>query len=184
MTIRFFMLQSHYASTLDFSNTALEAARKGYVRLANGMRLMNEMNWVEDDGVLNEKQSEQIQKFCDNCYYAMNDDFNTALTIGHLFNMVKKINSLHTGQLKYGEIGKETFDRMKEVFLGFSQNVLGLKVEADVDYQKLIQTILGEYKHAKYNRDFERVDEIRALLKAEGIVVKDMKDRIEWAFEE
>ena len=169
---------------LIFSNDALEAARKGYVRLANGMRLMEEMEWIQDDGQLNDNQVEQINKFCDNCYHAMNDDFNTALTIGHLFNLVKKINSLHTGQLKFAEIGKETFDRMKETFLGFSKDVLGLKEEAEVDYQNLIDTILGEYKDAKYNRDFERVDKLRAELKSEGIVVKDMKDKIEWAFEE
>ena len=127
---------------------------------------------------------EQISKMLDNLYYAMNDDFNTALTIGHLFNIVKKINSLHTGQLKFGEIGEELFKRMKETFLGFAEDVLGLKVEADVDYTSLINTILGEYKDAKFNRDFERVDKLRAELKAEGIVVKDMKDKIEWAFEE
>ena len=184
MTIRFFMLQSHYASTLDFSNDALEAARKGYVRLANGMRLMEEMDWVEDEGALNQKQADQITKFCDNCYHAMNDDFNTALTIGHLFNMVKKINSLHTGQLKFGEIGKEAFEKMKNTFLGFNKDVLGLKVEANVDYQQLIKAILEEYKTAKYNKDFEKVDKLRAELKSEGIVVKDMKDKIEWAFEE
>ena len=184
MTIRFFMMQSHYASTLDFSNDALEAARKGYVRLANGMRLIEEMQWKDDEGTLDDKLAQQINSFCDNCYHAMNDDFNTALTIGHLFNMVKKINSLHTGQLTFGAIGKDIFNRMKETFLGFAKDVLGLKVEADVDYQRLIETILDEYKTAKYNRDFDRVDKLRAELKSEGIVVKDMKDRIEWAFEE
>ena len=184
MTIRFFMMQSHYASTLDFSNSALEAARKGYVRLANGMRLLEEMEWVDDDGQLDDQQVQQIEKFCDNCYHAMNDDFNTALTIGHLFNLVKKINSLHTGQLKFSALGEATFNRMKEIFLGFAKDVLGLKVEADVDYQRLIETILEEYKAAKYNRDFDRVDKLRAELKSEGIVVKDMKDRIAWAFEE
>ena len=73
---------------------------------------------------------------------------------------------------------------MKETFLVFSGEVLGLKAETDVNYQNLINTILGEYKDAKYNRDFERVDKLRVKLKAEGIVVKDMKDKIEWAFEE
>ncbi|MEM0941981.1 MAG: cysteine--tRNA ligase [Bacteroidota bacterium] len=184
MNIRFFMLQSHYASVLDFSNNALEAARKGYVRLANGVRLIKEMKWKEDEGVLDEKQGMQINKFCDNCYHAMNDDFNTALTIGHLFNIVKKINALHTRQLKFGEIGKETFIRMKNTFLGFAEEVLGLKVEADISFQTLLNTILSEYKDAKYNKNFEKVDKLRAKLKIEGIVVKDMKDKIEWAFEE
>lgn len=185
MTIRFFMLQSHYASTLDFSNEALEAARKGYVRLANGMRLMHEMVWPDEvEENIEEKQAQQILKMCDNCFYAMNDDFNTALTIGHLFNMVKKINSLHTSQLSFEAVGQEAFHRMKEVFLGFAEDVLGLKVESGVDHTSLINTILGEYKDAKFNRDFERVDKLRAELKSQGIVVKDMKDRIEWAFEE
>jgi cysteinyl-tRNA synthetase len=184
MTIRFFMLQSHYASTLDFSNEALEASRKGYIRLANGLRIMYEMNWKEDGGERNDKQVEQIHKICDNCYYAMNDDFNTALTIGHLFNLLKKINSLHTGQLKFGEIGKDTFDLMKRTFLGFAEDVLGLKLEANIDYNSLIDIILEEYREAKYNKEFDRVDKLRAELKAVGVVVKDMKDRIDWAFEE
>lgn len=184
MTIRFFMLQSHYASTLDFSNEALEAARKGFVRLANGMRLAHQMTWKEDEGSINEQQVALINKFCDNCHHAMNDDFNTALTIGHLFNLLKKINALHTGQLKFAEIGKETFLRMIKVFLGFSEEVLGLKVESDINPETLINAILDEYKEAKKYRNFDKVDELRAKLKKEGIVVKDMKDSIEWAFEE
>lgn len=184
MTIRFFMMQSHYASTLDFSNDALEASRKGYIRLANGLRLMKAMEWTKDDGELNQDQVDQINKLCDDCYHAMNDDFNTALTIGHLFNLVKKINSLNTGQLKFGDIGEEIFNRMKKTFLGFTEDVLGLKVESDVDYEHLLQTVLEEYKSAKFNRDFDKVDKLRAELKSEGIVVKDMKDKIQWAFEE
>ncbi|MEP1095341.1 MAG: cysteine--tRNA ligase [Cyclobacteriaceae bacterium] len=184
MTIRFFMMQSHYASTLDFSNDALEASRKGYVRLANGLRLIKEMEFQNDDGEINQEQIDQVNKLCDDCYHAMNDDFNTALTIGHLFNLVKKINSLNTGQVKFSEIGQETFDRMKSTFLGFTEDVLGLKLEADVNYESLLDTILEEYKSAKFNRDFDKVDKLRAELKSEGIVVKDMKDKIEWAFEE
>ena len=184
MTIRFFMMQSHYASTLDFSNDALEAARKGYIRLANGLRLIHDMQWTADDSKLDQEQVEQINKICDNCYHAMNDDFNTALTIGHLFHLVKKINSLNTNQLGFGQIGKESFDRMKEVFIGFTEDALGLKVESDINYENLIATILEEYKSAKFNRDFDKVDKLRAALKVEGLVVKDMKDKIEWVFEE
>lgn len=184
MTIRFFMMQSHYASTLDFSNDALEASRKGYIRLANGLRILKAMEWQDDDGAEDQEQIDQVNKLCDDCYYAMNDDFNTALTIGHLFNLVKKINSLHTGQLQFAKLGKKIFARMKQTFIGFTEEVLGLKVESDVNYEHLIETILGEYKSAKFNRDFETVDKLRAQLKSEGIVVKDMKEKIEWAFEE
>lgn len=185
MTIRFFMLQSHYASTLDFSNEALEGARKGFAKLSNAIRTIKAIQWPDNSTEeINEKQTAQINKFCDNCYYAMNDDFNTALTIGHLFNIVKKINSIHTGQLTLEEIGKETFERMKATFLGFTEDVLGLKHEAEWDGEALIDIILGEYRMAKEKRDFEKVDELRALLKVQGVVVKDMKDRVDWGIEE
>ena len=185
MTIRFFMMQSHYASTLDFSNDALEGSRKGFVKLSNALRLVKEMECPSGlDDKVDDNQSEQINSFCDNCHNAMNDDFNTALTIGHLFSIVKKVNAIHTGQLKLEEIGKETFTRMKETFLGFSEEVLGLKYESEMDNEGLIKIILNEYRTAKENRDFEKIDKLRVQLKAQGVVVKDMKDRIDWAFEE
>lgn len=185
MTIRFFMLQSHYASTLDFSNEALEGASKGFVKLSNALRTIRELEWPEGTTeALNDEQVKQINSYCDDCYHAMNDDFNTALTIGHLFNMVKKINSLHTGQLSFAEIGKEAFTRMKETFLGFAENVLGLKYESDLSGEALIEVILNEYREAKEKRDFAKVDSLRAQLKAQGVVVKDMKGKVDWAMEE
>ena len=114
----------------------------------------------------------------------MNDDFNTALTIGHLFNMLKKINSLKTGQLKFEEVGKAAFDKLKETFLSFTTTVLGLKPEGNVDHERLLQVILEEYTYAKRARNYEKVDELRGKLKEEGIVVKDMKDAVDWAYEE
>ncbi len=185
MTIRFFMLQSHYASTLDFSNDALIAAQKGYFKMANGLRIIQEMEFPEiAEDSIDEKQKEQIEKFCDNCYYAMNDDFNTALTIGHLFNIVKKINAIHTGQLSIGTIGKETFNRMKETFRSFTIDVLGLKVEDALPSGKLLDIVLKEYQSAKEAKNYDKVDELRAALKSSGIVVKDMKTGIDWAYEE
>ena len=184
MVIRFFMLQSHYASTLDFSNDALEAARKGYIKFANGLRIIKTMKWIQDDGEMDENQIKQIKLICEKCYYAMNDDFNTALTIGHLFNLLKKINALHTRQLKFGTIGKEVFHQLKSTFINFSKNVLGLKEETECNQTKLIHIILEEYAVAKKNKDFNTIDNIRKQLKQEGIIIKDMKDRTEWAFEE
>ena len=114
----------------------------------------------------------------------MNDDFNTALTIGHLFNIVKKINAIHTGQLNPESLGKETFDRMKSTFLSFAQEVLGLKPENALPSGKLLSIILKEYAKAKSEKNYEKVDELRAELKAQGIVVKDMKTGVDWAYEE
>ncbi|MFY0688029.1 MAG: cysteine--tRNA ligase [Cyclobacteriaceae bacterium] len=184
MTIRFFMLQSHYASTLDFSNDALDAALKGYTKLVNGLRALKSMEYEEDGTELNPKQSDQISKMCDNCYHAMNDDFNTALTIGHLFNLLKKVNSLNTKQLKFSEIGKDVFDRMKETVIEFTENVLGLKQESTIKGENLLTILLKEYKAAKAAKDYDKVDELRAALKQEGLLVKDMKDSVDWAYEE
>lgn len=184
MTIRFFMLQSHYASTLDFSNDALNAAVKGYSKMVNGIRSLKSMTFPDVSDAIDEKQKSQIEKMCDNCYYAMNDDFNTALTIGHLFNLLKKVNALHAGQLAFESIGRETFDRMKSTILGFTEEVLGLSQEITLNGEHLLQALLDEYQEAKEAKNYEKVDLIRAKLKSESIIVKDMKGKIDWALEE
>lgn len=185
MTTKFFMLQSHYASTLDFSNEALSAAQKGYRKLMNGLKTLRGLTI---DGLVdaeqNEKAIQQINSLCDNCYRAMNDDFNTALTIGHLFNLLKKINSIHTGALSIAEIGADTFNRMKVTFETFVLDVLALKEENHVEFDGLISVLLNIYKAAKEAKDYDKVDEIRNSLKSQGIVLKDMKTGIDWAYEE
>jgi len=184
MTVRFFMLQSHYSSTLDFSNDALTAAQKGYGKIANGLRLVNDLEWKEDEGTLNEKAINQINQICDNCSYAMNDDFNTALTIGHLFNLLKKLNSLNTGALKFSEIGKDIFERMVTTFKTFTIDILGLREEERINGKQLINVLLDIYKEAKETKNYEKVDEIRAQMKEQGLVLKDMKNKVDWAYEE
>lgn len=184
MALRFFMLQSHYASTLDFSNDALNAALKGYTKMVNGIRILTSMEFPEVVDAIDETQKSQIEKLCDNCYYAMNDDFNTALTIGHLFNLLKKVNALDAGQLAFESIGKETFERLKSTVMGFAVEVLGLKQEINIKGESLMQTILDEYRLAKEAKNYPKVDELRAKLKAEGIAVKDMKGKVDWALEE
>lgn len=185
MTVRFFMLQTHYSSTLDFSNDALKAAKKGYRKLMNALRVLKAMEFVADDSMeLNEKQMGQINSLCDNCYRAMNDDFNTALTIGHLFNLSKKINNLHTGNLHPAEIGEDAFARMKSTFLTFTEDVLGLEEETVSSSEGFIESIVDLYREAKAKKDYAKVDELRALLKQQSVVVKDMKSGIDWAYEE
>ena len=184
MTTKFFMLQSHYSSTLDFSNEALKAARKGYKRMINGLRLIKEMEFAEDGAERDEKNIQQIEQIVSMCHSSMNDDFNTALTIGQLFNLLKKINSLHTGQLGFGAIGKETFDKMKSTYIDFVENILALKEEDPSDFKHLVEAMVEIYREAKFRKDFEQVDKLRAGLKANGIIVKDMKTGIEWAYEE
>jgi cysteinyl-tRNA synthetase len=185
MAVRFFMLQSHYSSTLDFSNDALKAALKGYKKIANGIKLANSLNYIDDPEIgPNEKHIQQINQICENCYHAMNDDFNTAVTISHLFNLLKKINSIQTGSLRYAEIGKETFNKLIDTFLIFTKDILGIIEEKIEDQESLLNILLQFYKEAKESKDYDKVDQIRAQLKMLGIVLKDMKNQIDWAYEE
>lgn len=184
MTVRFFMLQSHYSSTLDFSNDALKAAAKGYRRLMNGVRIAKNLNYNANGDNPNQDLIKEIEETIEGCFSAMNDDFNTALTISHIFALLKKINSLHTGQIAYTDLGEEVFNRMRGTFLEFVEEVLGLKEESPAQPEKVIDSLLKIYKQAKFKKDYEKVDMIRADLKQSGIILKDMKDGVEWAYEE
>ncbi len=184
MSVRFFMLQSHYSSTLDFSNEALKAAAKGYKKLMNGIKVCRSLEYVDDGAVADDKVREQVDRIIDNCHHAMNDDFNTAQTIAHLFNLLKKINSLSTGNLKYSALGPEMFQKMITTYVTFVGDILGLKEEKPEDLEGLLGIIIDMYSEAKQARAYDKVDKIRAALKKYGIVLKDMKDRIDWAYEE
>ena len=184
MSVRFFMLQSHYSSTLDFSNEALKAAAKGYKKLMNGIKVCRSLEYVDDGAVADDKVREQVDRIIDNCHRAMNDDFNTAQTIAHLFNLLKKINSLSTGNLKYSALGPEMFQKMITTYVTFVGDILGLKEEKPEDLEGLLGIIIDMYSEAKQARAYDKVDKIRAALKKYGIVLKDMKDRIDWAYEE
>ncbi len=184
MSVRFFMLQTHYSSTLDFSNEALRAAQKGYRRLANGLKVLHKLKFSADDGVKNEQTIAQINQICDDCYRSMNDDFNTAKTVAQLFDLLKKINSLQAGQLKFGEIGEECFNRLHETYLSFMINILGLKEESPAEVHPIIDALLEVYRKAKAEKNYQQVDEIRAILKSNKLLIKDMKTGIDWAYEE
>jgi cysteinyl-tRNA synthetase len=185
MVLRFFMLQTHYSSTLDISLEALQAAKKGYLKLMNGLRVLQQVEFSKAEGVeKDDKQLQQTENLCDNCQRAMNDDFNTAKAIGHLFNMVKKINQMQIGQLHPAQLGQEGFTRFKDTFITFVQDILGLKEEADLNAPNLLKGLLSLYKEAKEEKDYETVDAIRARLKDSNLVVKDMKTGIDWAYEE
>lgn len=185
MTVRFFMLQSQYRSTLDFSNDALKAAQKGYKRLMNGLRIIKTFSYQADESIaLDEKQITEVKKGIQGCYDGLNDDLNTAVAIAGLFNLLKKINQLYMGQVLPAQLGEEVFNEFKEKFVALTEDVLGLKEEsnANIDaFAKGMLTLYAEYKEAK---QYDKVDQIRTYFKANGLVIKDMKTKIDWAYEE
>jgi len=185
MAVRFFMLQSHYSSTLDFSNDALLAAQKGYKKLINGLRIAKGLIYQsEENSEIDQQQVDQIKQIIGNCSSAMNDDFNTAKTIAHLFNLLKKINSIYTGSLVMSAIGEDTFNEMITTYITFIEDVLGLKEEQTASPDHLIESLIEVYKEAKFNKQYDKVDAIRASLKENRIIIKDMKDKVDWGYEE
>lgn len=185
MTVRFFMLQSQYRSTLDFSNDALKSSQKGYKRLINGLRIIKNMVYTADDSVeIEEKQVSEIEKGIQGCYDGLNDDLNTAVTIAGLFNLLKKINQLYMGQVQTAQIGEIAFNNLKAKFTLIIENILGILEEKNNSMESLAQGMLSLYKEYKEAKQYDKIDEIRTYFKANGLVIKDMKTRIDWAYEE
>ncbi len=185
MAIRFFMLQSHYSSTLDFSNEALNGSLKGYTKLVNGIRILKEMIYPKHDTLnFNAALMNQINKICDDCHNAMNDDFNTALTIGHLFKLLKKVNSFYSKQVPLIDINQATFQRMKTTLQTFTEEILGIKPEKKINGHNLLKILLNDYAEAKTTKNYKKVDLLRQRLAEEGITINDMKDFVGWAYDE
>lgn len=184
MTIRYFILTAHYRSTLDFSNEALKAAQKGYKKIINGLRIARSLTYLPAELAIDQDQVNQIEQQIAAAYRAMDDDFNTAQAIGHLFNLLKKINSIFTGQLPVATLGEEVFAKLKNTFICFVNEILGLIEEKSDVQNPMLELLLKLYLEAKTARDYQKVDGIRSSLKEMGFVVKDMKDKIDWAYEE
>jgi cysteinyl-tRNA synthetase len=184
MTIRFFILQAHYRSTLDFSNEALQAARRGYVKLMNGLKVLGKISYPEEPKELHAAQDAELVRLAEDCYKGLNDDLNTARCIASLFNLLKKINSIYTGGLDLGTISAPTFDQVRKIYETLVGEVLGLKEEKPENQEQMLELVLGFYRDAKAAKDYAKVDEIRAALKSQGVVIKDLKNGVDWAYEE
>jgi cysteinyl-tRNA synthetase len=185
MTVRFFMLQSQYRSTLDFSNDALKAAQKGFRRLTNGLRVAKTLEYFEvENAEIDQKKKEEIEVAINGFYEAMNDDMNTAIAIAQLYTMLKYINMLYMNQLAPNAIGKETFEALKSNFIDFIENILGLLEETPTSGEAVINGMLELYREYKAGQQYDKIDQIRRYFKANSMSIKDMKHKIDWAWEE
>lgn len=183
MTLRFAMLQAHYRSTMDLSNEALKAAAKGYRKLINGLRVARQLQYRPNpEKPVNEKLQKQLESIIQSVYRGMNDDMNTAVAIAGLFNLLKKINNFYLGNADPAEVGEELFKKTRQVYQSFVTEVFGLLEETPDNLEGLINTVLEEYREAKAAKAYDKVDAIREKFRAMGLTIKDMKDRIEWAY--
>lgn len=184
MTVRFFMLQSQYRSTLDFSNDALKAAQKGYKRLANGHRLAQKLTFSADEAAeLDQVKIDDIHNAIQGFYAAMNDDLNTAVAFANMFVLLKYINMLNLGQLKPAALGEDVFDSLLKNFVIFYEDVLGLR-EEPTEGDEVLEGMLQLYREYKIAKNYEKVDQIRTYFKQQGLVIRDTKTKVDWAFEE
>jgi cysteinyl-tRNA synthetase len=178
MTIRFFILQAHYRSTLDFSNEALQAAEKGFQRLIKGIETLNKLKPSDKSTVGTNELSKK-------CYEALNDDLNSPILLSLLFEGVKYINSVNEGTEKLNATDLES---LKKLFNMFVFNILGLKDEAEGKSDEkltgeLMKIIIDLRQNAKARKDFGTSDKIREELKKTGVILNDMKNGAEWELE-
>lgn len=178
MVVRFFILQAHYRSTLDLSDSALQAAEKGYQKL---MAAANTLQKIKTSETSSFKVDELIAKF----FAAMNDDFNTPILIAHLFDGVKLINSINDGK---ESINAEDLETLQKHFQTFIFDVLGLKNEEqntgnDELLDGVMATLIELRLQAKNNKDWASADLIRNELSKLNIVLKDTKEGTDWKVE-
>ena len=184
MAVRFFMLQSHYRSTLDFSNVALQAAEKGYARLINTYKTLLALTYVKDDPKQNSSEIAEIKALCEDVYDKMNDDFNTAEAIAILFEMSKKINSYKEGLISISTLDEETYTRLYTVFVAFIKDILAIDQEDKQDdglADGLMGVILTLRKDVREKKDWAASDKIRDELLRLSIQVKDGKEGTSWS---
>lgn len=184
MTVRFFFLQAHYSSTVDFSNDALQAAEKGYKRLMNALNLLPKLQHKGGETVKNEAENTVILKTCNLCYEHIDDDFNTAMVLADLFELASKINAFYHKQLNINDIASSTFERMTHVFISFITDILGLKDETTDSNNNLtdglMQLLLDIRASSRKKRDWATADTIRNQLTALNVQIKDGKEGTTW----
>ncbi len=176
MTIRFFILQAHYRSTVDFSNEALQASEKGLQRLMEAYERLGKLTASGASTV-------DVKGLREKCDAAMNDDLNSPIAISHLFDACKAINSISDGK---ATISAEDLEELKSVFKLYIEDIFGLKADSNSEagsdaYKKAIDLLLNIRLEAKRNKDWGTSDKIRNELTALGFSIKDTKDGFEWS---
>ena len=182
MTIRFFILQSHYRSTLDFGNEALQAAEKGLKRLWEAYEALQKFQvtgYLFKEEKIDRELDDKVQKLLGGFEDFMNDDFNTAKVLANMFELVPVINSIKDKHITADELSHSTFTLLQQKMKAFVVDIFGLKSELQGDYSKLdgvLQVLIELRKQAKAKKDYVTSDGIRTQLLQLGIALKDEKD--------
>jgi cysteinyl-tRNA synthetase len=167
--VKFFMLQAHYRSVLDLSSDALVASEKGF------HKIIDAINKLENLKNFSEQTTFDIKKWSENCYDAMNDDFNTPILIANIFEVVRFINKVNDGKAELSKKGSQELLQFINSFvfeiMGLEKSDLSIKQNNKLD--KVMNIILELRNDARIRKDFSTSDKIRDLLKENGISIND-----------
>lgn len=177
MTIRFFILQTHYRSTLDFSNEALLAAEKGLKRLWEAYENLQKLE-VPDSGSADKELESKILALVAEFDEFMDDDLNTAKVMANMFELVPTINAIKNKQLAVDSLGKETIELLQQKFKTYLEDIFGLQTESSKSehLEGVLQLLINIRSEAKKKKDFVTSDTIRNELQKLGVQLKDEKD--------
>lgn len=184
MVIRFFILQTHYRSTLDLTDEALQGAEKGFKRLMDATKAVSQLSTKAD--AVNEDLNAEINKIIDSIYTEMNDDFNSPKALAVLFDLVTRINSFKDNHTNSNQLTQDTLKRLQSEMATWVFSVLGLRDDESNDGSNskldgVMQLVLDMRQQARAKKDFATSDQIRDKLAAVKIVVKDSKEGAAWS---
>ncbi len=189
MTIRFFMLQAHYRSTLDFSNEALQSSEKALKRMGEALMRLSQLDPSGKALLLNEAYEQNLSTFLDDVKRELNDDFNTAKAIARMFEAMPVINSLAQHRDKAFAVRPETFEQFRQAYRNVFFDVLGMKTdseEAGQDHETLdglMELLIELRQQARKNKDYALADQIRDRLNDVNIRLQDGPKGTEWVFD-
>lgn len=179
MTIRFFILQSHYRSPIDFSSEALQASEKALKRLWEAYEVLQKLTIAENQTGGDIELDEKIVRLVTELEEFMDDDFSTAKVLANLFDLAPVINSIKDGHIAAGAISGTTLRLLKDAFKTYLEDIMGLKDSTAVEDNSLdgvMQLLIDIRKEAKSKKDYATSDKIRNQLLTLGIALKDEKD--------
>ena len=179
MVVRFYILQTHYRSTLDFSNEALQASERALRRLWEAYEVLKQLTSAGAAEAKNTELDAQVITWCRECDDFMNDDFNTAKVIANLFELAPVINGIKGGQVQGDALSRSTLELLSQTYMTYLEDVLGLQglqVEQSDKLDKVLSLLIEIRKDARTRKDWATSDQIRNKLADAGIMLKDDKD--------
>jgi cysteinyl-tRNA synthetase len=179
MVVRFYILQTHYRSTLDFSNEALQASERAFRRLWEAYEVLKKLTHPGNEVAEDAKLDAQVITWCKECGEFMDDDLNTAKVIANLFELTPVINSIKGGQVKANALSASTHALLLDTFKTYLEDILGmqpLQAQQSNKLDQVLSLLIEIRKDARTRKDFATSDQIRNKLQEAGIVLKDEKD--------